>query len=58
MMDRLESNWTQNFASSNRKELLLKDDDELSIAIFDYWLSKRLAKVSYLKFLIFYLITV
>lgn len=44
MMDRLESNWTQNFASQNRKELLLKDDDELSIAIFDYWLSKRLAK--------------
>lgn len=44
MMDRLEKNCAQNFASQNRKELLLKDDDELSIAIFDYWLSKRLAK--------------
>ncbi|XP_014245319.1 enhancer of polycomb homolog 1 [Cimex lectularius] len=43
MMDRLEKNCAQNFASQNRKELLLKDDDELSIAIFDYWLSKRLS---------------
>lgn len=43
MMDRLEKNCAQNFASQNHKELLLKDDDELSIAIFDYWLSKRLS---------------
>ncbi|KAL1140417.1 hypothetical protein AAG570_000349 [Ranatra chinensis] len=42
MMDRLEKNCAQNFATQDRKELLLKDDDELSIAIYDYWLSKRL----------------
>lgn len=47
MMDRLEKNCAQNFASQDRKELLLKDDDELSIAIYDYWLSKRLKTVSF-----------
>jgi hypothetical protein len=45
MMDRLEKNCAQNFATQDRKELLLKDDDELSIAIYDYWLSKRLKTV-------------
>ncbi|BES97312.1 enhancer of polycomb [Nesidiocoris tenuis] len=42
MMDQLEKNCAQNIASQNRKDLLLKEDDELSIAIYDYWLAKRI----------------
>uniref|UniRef100_A0A0A9Y5L3 Enhancer of polycomb-like protein n=1 Tax=Lygus hesperus TaxID=30085 RepID=A0A0A9Y5L3_LYGHE len=42
MMDQLEKNCAQNIATQSRKELLLKDDDELSIAIYDYWLAKRI----------------
>lgn len=43
MMDRLENASGQVVVSLNEAKMLLKEDDELTIAVYDYWLSKRLA---------------
>ncbi|XP_012220867.1 enhancer of polycomb homolog 1 [Linepithema humile] len=42
MMDRLEKNSGQNAVTLNEAKALLKEDDDLIIAVFDYWLNKRL----------------
>jgi len=46
MMDRLEKNSGQNAVTLNEAKALLKEDDDLIIAVFDYWLNKRLKTVS------------
>lgn len=42
MMDRLEKSSGQTVVTLNEAKLLLKQDDEISIAVYDYWLNKRL----------------
>ncbi|KAL9707908.1 hypothetical protein quinque_011426 [Culex quinquefasciatus] len=42
MMDRLEKSSGQTVVTLNEAKALLKQDDELSIAVYDYWLNKRL----------------
>ncbi|CAH2005786.1 unnamed protein product [Acanthoscelides obtectus] len=42
MMDRLEKSSGQTAVTLNEAKALLKEDDDLIIAIFDYWLNKRL----------------
>ncbi|XP_017776540.1 PREDICTED: enhancer of polycomb homolog 1 isoform X2 [Nicrophorus vespilloides] len=42
MMDRLEKNSGQTVVSLQEAKALLKEDDDLIIAVFDYWLNKRL----------------
>ncbi|CAG5092903.1 Similar to EPC1: Enhancer of polycomb homolog 1 (Homo sapiens) [Cotesia congregata] len=42
MMDRLEKNSAQKTVSLQEAKALLKEDDDLIIAVFDYWLDKRL----------------
>ncbi|XP_015112813.1 enhancer of polycomb homolog 1 [Diachasma alloeum] len=42
MMDRLEKSSGQNVVTLNEAKALLKEDDDLIIAVFDYWLNKRL----------------
>ncbi|CAH0550063.1 unnamed protein product [Brassicogethes aeneus] len=42
MMDRLEKSSGQTVVSINEAKALLKEDDDLIIAVFDYWLNKRL----------------
>uniref|UniRef100_A0A8D8CUZ3 Enhancer of polycomb-like protein n=4 Tax=Culex pipiens TaxID=7175 RepID=A0A8D8CUZ3_CULPI len=42
MMDRLEKSSGQTVVTLNEAKSLLKQDDELSIAVYDYWLNKRL----------------
>jgi len=42
MMDRLEKGSGQQVVSLQEAKLLLKDDDDLIIAVYDYWLNKRL----------------
>lgn len=42
MMDRLEKSSGQNVVSINEAKILLKEKDDLIIAVFDYWLNKRL----------------
>ncbi|XP_060533052.1 enhancer of polycomb homolog 1 [Cylas formicarius] len=42
MMDRLEKSSGQTVISLNEAKALLKEDDDLIIAVFDYWLNKRL----------------
>lgn len=46
MMDRLEKNSAQKTVSLQEAKALLKEDDDLIIAVFDYWLDKRLKNVS------------
>ncbi|KAL1500742.1 hypothetical protein ABEB36_006187 [Hypothenemus hampei] len=42
MMDRLEKSSGQTVVTLTEAKALLKEDDELTIAVFDYWLNKRL----------------
>ncbi|XP_058808050.1 enhancer of polycomb homolog 1 [Phymastichus coffea] len=42
MMDRLEKSSGQTVVTLNEAKMLLKEDDDLIIAVFDYWLNKRL----------------
>ncbi|KAL7306312.1 hypothetical protein TKK_0001740 [Trichogramma kaykai] len=42
MMDRLEKSSGQKVVSLSEAKALLKEDDDLIIAVFDYWLNKRL----------------
>lgn len=46
MMDRLEKSSGQTVVSLNEAKALLKQDDEVSIAVYDYWLNKRLKTVN------------
>ena len=46
MMDRLEKSSGQTVVTLNEAKALLKQDDEISIAVYDYWLNKRLKTVS------------
>lgn len=50
MMDRLEKSSGQTVVTLNEAKALLKQDDELSIAVYDYWLNKRLKTVRKFKF--------
>jgi len=45
MMDRLEKNTGQTVISLNEAKALLKQNDEISVAVFDYWLNKRIEMV-------------
>lgn len=49
MMDRLEKSSGQTVVTLNEAKALLKEDDDLIIAVFDYWLNKRLKTVSVKK---------
>ena len=42
MMDRLEKNCGNSAVTLKEAKLLLKEDDDLIIAVFDYWVEKRL----------------
>lgn len=42
MIDRLEKNSGQNVVSLKEAKMLLKEDDDLILAVYDYWLNKRL----------------
>ncbi|KMQ96584.1 enhancer of polycomb-like protein [Lasius niger] len=42
MMDRLEKSSGQTVVTLSEAKALLKEDDDLIIAVFDYWLNKRL----------------
>lgn len=42
MMDRLERSSGQQVVQLKEAKLLLKEDDDLIIAVYDYWLNKRL----------------
>lgn len=46
MMDRLEKNSGQTVVTLNEAKSLLKQDDDFIIAVYDYWLNKRLKMVS------------
>lgn len=46
MMDRLEKGSGQQVITLKEAKLLLKEDDELIVAVYDYWLNKRLRLVS------------
>jgi len=43
MIDRLEKNSTQNVVTLKEAKLILKEDDDLILVVYDYWLNKRLA---------------
>ena len=45
-MDRLEKNSGQTVVTLNEAKSLLKQDDDFIIAVYDYWLNKRLKMVS------------
>lgn len=47
MMDRLEKSSGQTVVTLNEAKALLKEDDDLIVAVFDYWLNKRLKTVSF-----------
>lgn len=47
MMDKLEKSSGQTVVTLNEAKALLKQDDEISIAVYDYWLNKRLTTVSF-----------
>ena len=42
MLDRLEKNSSHNIVSAKEAKLLLKEDDELILTVYDYWVEKRL----------------
>ena len=46
MMDRLEKGSGQQVITLKEAKLLLKEDDDLIMAVYDYWLNKRLRLVS------------
>lgn len=45
-MDRLEKGSGQTVVTLQEAKGLLKEDDDLIIAVYDYWLNKRLKTVS------------
>ena len=45
-MDKLEKGSGNVVLSEREAQALLKDDDELVLAVYEYWLSKRLNLVS------------
>ena len=45
MMDRLEKGSGNTVLSPREAQALLKDDDDLVLAVYDYWLAKRLRLV-------------
>jgi enhancer of polycomb-like protein len=47
MMDRLEKGSGQTVMTLQEAKGLLKEDDDLIIAVYDYWLNKRLKLVSF-----------
>lgn len=49
MMDRLEKSSGQTVVTLNEAKALLKQDDEISIAVYDYWLNKRLKMVKTIR---------
>jgi enhancer of polycomb-like protein len=49
MMDRLEKSCGQTVLSLVEAKALLKEDDELIDAVYDYWLTKRLHTVKTAK---------
>lgn len=46
MIDRLEKGSGQTVVTLQEAKTLLKEDDDLTIAVYDYWLNKRLTTVS------------
>lgn len=46
MMDKLERSSGQTVVTLNEAKLLLERHDDLVIAVYDYWLNKRLNTVS------------
>ena len=44
-MDRLEKGSGQTVMTLQEAKTLLKEDDDLTIAVYDYWLNKRLKMV-------------
>ena len=42
MIDRLEKNSGHSVITSKEAKLLLKEDDDLILAVYDYWVEKRL----------------
>lgn len=49
MMDRLEKGSGQTVVTLQEAKGLLKEDDDLIITVYDYWLNKRLKTVSVLS---------
>ena len=49
MLDRLEKGSGQQVVTLREAKLLLKEDDDLIIAVYDYWLNKRLKTVCILS---------
>lgn len=45
-MDRLEKGSGQTVVTLQEAKALIKEDDDLIIAVYDYWLNKRLKTVS------------
>lgn len=50
MLDRLEKGSGQQVVTLREAKLLLKEDDDLIIAVYDYWLNKRLRTVSVFQY--------
>jgi enhancer of polycomb-like protein len=46
MIDRLEKGSGHKVVTVQEAKTLLKEDDDLTIAVYDYWLNKRLKSVS------------
>jgi hypothetical protein len=53
MMDRLEKNSGQTVVTLNEAKSLLKQDNDYIIAVYDYWLNKRLKMASFSVCLLF-----
>lgn len=45
MMDKLEKSSGQTVVQLNEAKALLKEDDDLIMSVYDYWLNKRLKTV-------------
>ena len=54
MMDRLEKNSGQTVVTLNEAKSLLKQDNDYIIAVYDYWLNKRL-KMARILFRLFFI---
>ena len=50
-MDRLEKGSGNTVLSEREAQALLRDDENLVLAVYDYWLAKRLRLVSCLLFM-------
>lgn len=46
-MDRLEKNSGHSVVTQAEAKILLKEEDDLILAVYDYWLNKRLRLVSF-----------